>query len=538
MIGMIIADDELIIRQGLMSIPWNEYGIEVLGAASNGEEALSMVQSIHPQILLTDIRMPGLDGLALIEAVKKVIPEIKTILLTGYQDFNYARTALQLGAMGYVLKPSDPDEITEIVLKAKTQIEEEMREKLENEWFRQQADTAKSALVNSFMLDLLYGRITDTEQISRNCLEYNHPLENYAILLAEFDAGSNLPNSELACKIVEEISNMMSVNHESVVLQINPSTCCVIYEMPKDAVSVKEQLLSEAMEIRNRIKSKFDIYISVGISKNSTYPADMHALFNQTVNCLKMRFSLGKGAIIHVEDLKDSLKRHNLETLKVTDEILENIKNGNYRLVEKMSRELLFRLSREQNADEQTLKSVCFDILVSAYRILKEDKTADHGAINEQLLLSKLVACTDVEELEECMINMLMNILDLICSKVPAARNKVITDIIEYIEKYYMEEISLFTLSEHVHMNHIYISRLIKRETGETFLDILTKTRMKKACELLSKSDHKTYEIAFMVGIKDSGYFSQVFKKFYGRTPSEYREDLLERARNTNEAKL
>ena len=253
MISMIIADDELIIRQGLLTIPWNEYGIDVIGVASNGEEALYLSKTSYPQILLTDIRMPGMDGLKLIEAIKAEVPDIKAILLTGYQDFAYAHSAIQLGAMGYILKPSDPDEIINMVLKAK--------------------------------------------------------------------------------KLVEESS----------------------------------------------------------------------------------------------------------------------------------------------------------------------DKQEKHQSLQK----------------------------DEICAGLPFARNKVIIDIINYIEKFYMEEISLLTVSEHVHMNHIYVSRLIKRETGETFLDILTKTRMKKACELLSGTDYRTYEVSRLVGISDSGYFSQVFKKYHGMTPSEYREKLI-----------
>lgn len=128
MIRMVIADDELLIRQGLRSIPWCDYGIELAGAAANGIEALELVRSEMPSILLTDIKMPGMDGLKLIEEARKIVPDIKSILLTGYQDFSYAQTAIQLRAIDYILKPSDPEEIIETVLKAKKQIEKEEQE--------------------------------------------------------------------------------------------------------------------------------------------------------------------------------------------------------------------------------------------------------------------------------------------------------------------------------------------------------------------------------------------------------------------------
>ncbi|NLM09985.1 MAG: response regulator [Clostridiaceae bacterium] len=246
MVGMVIADDELIIRQGLMSIDWNKYGVKVLGIAANGNEALSMVISKQPQVLITDIRMPGMDGLKLIEAAKEQIPEIQSILLTGYEDFNYAKTAISLGAVDYILKPSDPDEIIEAVLKAKNKINE----------------------------------------------------------------------------------------------------------------------------------------------------------------------------ITHLRGLAEPYKA-------------------------------------------------------------------------------------------------------------PKIKNRVVRDILEYIKNHYSEDITLYTAAEYVHMNHIYISRLFKKELGETFLETLTKFRLKKACELLSNFEYKIYEISSMVGIFDPGYFSQVFKKYYGLTPSEYRDRLL-----------
>lgn len=239
MYGLVIADDELIIRQGLMTIPWNEYNVEVLGIASNGIEALEMVREKCPDILLTDIRMPGVNGLSLIQEAKKYNPEIQAILLTGYEDFDYARDAIRLGAIDYILKPSEPEEIIESVEKAIKKLE------------------------------AVYG-----------------------------------------------------------------------------------------------------------------------------------------------------------------------------------------------------------------------------SAVNEKK------------------------------SKV---KNEIICKLIGYIRKHYKEEITLQTAAEHVHMNHIYISRLFKKETGETFLDYLTKFRLKRACVLLAKSEYKIYEIAAEVGITDSGYFSQVFRKHYGMTPSEYR---------------
>ena len=146
--------------------------------------------------------------------------------------------------------------------------------------------------------------------------------------------------------------------------------------------------------------------------------------------------------------------------------------------------------------------------------------------IDDIALYDILANCSDIVELEECVVGALLNYMEQHTSRMPATRNKIIKEVIEYISQNYMNDISLISLAEHVHMNHIYISRLIKRETGNTFLDILTKKRLDKACELLADSGYKTYEVSRLVGIEDSGYFSQLFKKNIGVTPSEYREKI------------
>jgi len=295
MTGMIIADDELIIRQGLCSIRWNDFSIELKGLAANGMEALSLIRAEMPQILLTDIRMPGMDGLKLIDSAKSIVPGIKTILLSGYQDFKYAQAGIQLGVIGYILKPTNPDEIIRAVLKAKNLIDAEENEKHERAKMLQQIDSMRSIVQNTVMVDTLSG---------------------------------------------------------------------------------KYRGMGEVRGRRNKTESYSDSSVA-------------------------------------------------------TPE----------------------------------------------------------------------------------------------CSFV---QNEVIKKILDYIENHYMEDISLTAIAENVYMNYVYLSRLFKKETGINFMDMLTRIRLRKACEMLGDCTLKTYEVSERVGIKDSGYFSQVFKKYFGMTPSEYRENTKE----------
>lgn len=310
MTRMIVADDELLIRQGLETISWADYGIELAGTAANGIEALELVKSVMPSILLTDIRMPGMDGLKLIDAARKIVPDLRSILLTGYQDFEYAHTAIKLGAIEYILKPSDPSEIVDAVLKAKKQIDEEKKQRLEREMARRQICSMQNILRNALLVD----NLSFASASGRN----------------DFDN--------------DDIGNEIAGHAGS-----DRADCGI---------------------------------------------------------------------------------------------------------------------------------------------------TGDCQAENPEHILCRV-------------------------------RNPVIRKALEYIENNYMEDLTLSNVSRQVYVNHIYLGRLMKKETGETFLEILTRIRLRKACEMLGDLNMKTYEVAEKVGIKDSGYFSQVFKKYFGMTPSEYREKII-----------
>jgi two-component system response regulator YesN len=401
---MVIADDELLIRQGLQTISWTDYGIEIKGIASNGTEALSLIECTFPEILLTDIRMPGMDGLRLIQAAKKLLPDIKSILLTGYQDFGYAHSAIQLGAMGYILKPSDPDEIIRTVLKAKEQVDAEQAEKRSRERIRQQIDGVQNILIQSFLTDLLYGRITDAAVISETCRKYDICFSNAIVLLVEAGLEGREPDGGLMPGLKEEIRGVLSDLNTVYTVDMDSTSVCAVIEFPAAAVPEQDIVLSMAAGVRNHLESLLGIHAGVGTGMYCRSASELHRGYLQALNAIRT------------------------------------------------------------------------------------------GTI--------------------------------------PARNATVKNILDFIESRFMEDITLLMASEHVYMNHIYLSRLIKKETGENFIDILTRARLRKACEMLRETSLKTYEISEMVGIKDSGYFSQVFKKRFGVTPSEYRENALSSTRS------
>jgi len=367
MIGLVIADDEQIIRQGLAGMPWNDIDVEIRGIASNGVEALELLRKTDSKIILTDIRMPDLDGIDLIHIIKDELPDIKAILLTGHQEFEYAYSAIKYGAFEFILKPTDPDEILEIICRAKKEIECQNK--------------------STFIFD---------------------------------NKNTNQGDS-----------------------------------------------------------------VAVNLSVHGNLPSE-------SIN-----------------------------------EIIDNVKVRNYHKVEVLTREVLTCLSNHPDADELLLKDVCIEIITSAFRLLVEKGAEKFGIQDRLIFYSNINTCKDFEELIQYTNILLEKIIDSLNFKDDLIINKTVDECLSYIEQYYMNEITLVSLARYIHRNPIYLSRLIKKVQGKNFSDILTFVRMNKASELLRNQDLKSYEVSDKVGIRDSRYFSQVFKKHFGVTPTGYRNNIL-----------
>lgn len=362
MIGLIIADDEQIIRQGLAGMPWNEIGVQVAGQATGGEDVLSLLQTTEAQIILTDIRMPGLDGIALLRIIRDRCPRTKVILLTGYQEFDYAYSAIKYGAYAFILKPTDYDEILRVVRRAKEEVEAEARAAAR------------------------FG----AEQAPR---------------LAHALGGEPLPAP----------------------ISLQP--------------------------------------------------------------------------------------------------ILDQAKVGNYQKVESLIGDMLASLSGSM--DEQALKDICIELVTSVSRLLQENGISQATVWEHLAAFNSIRLCTDTGELIRCTNDLVAKLMDALHFADGMEMNKTVEECLAYIDQHYMSDITLASLARHIHRSPIYLSRLIKKVNGKNFTDILAGVRMNAACRLLRSGDIKSYEVSEKVGIKDPRYFSQIFKKQFGLTPTEFRNNLL-----------
>lgn len=532
MVKMIIAEDEYIVRKGIASIPWAYYGIEITGSVENGYEALELIKKSGTDILLTDIRMPLMDGLELVKMVKNDFPKIKSILLTGYKDFDYAKAAINACVIEYILKPSTPEEIIEAVLKAKALVEVELSKQSNEEEMNFQYKKNINKLNDKFFLDLLYGRFVNEEDLHNGWISLTHGFENF--LLMTIDLSNNQAENEemtdeqyiLLDELCESLKIEMHNDIDFRYVGVTPSRICLILEVSKfDDNDVKYNIKHLAERMNHILLKEHNIFSSIGISKKSNTVKNLCKLFSQTLNCLNMKFFLGNGCIVHIDDIVDTYDQNFYMPVDKIDNVIENVKTGNISNLESSVCQLLNDLAEVSRSDQKVMKDICINLIILSLKLMADAKVQNYEFVSSLNFYEVINKCTTIAELLEKATDILTKIIEAINSNTHT--NKITKEILAFIEQNYMNYISLVMAANHVHLSSIYLSRLLKKELNQTFVDLLTSTRISKACLLLKNPDIKTYEVSNSVGIKDPRYFTQIFRKYCGVTPTEYRNSVI-----------
>jgi len=533
MIKILIIDDEPIIREGLQrTINWEHLHCKIIGEAENGVEAIEKINTLVPDIVITDIMMPGLSGLELTKYVKDNYPHIKIIFLTGYNNFSFAQQAIKLGAFDFLLKPTNTEDLEKIIIKARDEIIKASEELQKQENMRKMMDASLPMLKDKFISDLLYSNITSVDEINRKMHFFGINIDAFIVLCMEID-NYNKAVEEVTEEdkfiymfyIKEKINELLNRCRIQSIISCNLNTFSVILQFKKDESEelLKDSVISLAEELRNKIERMYDFTISIGISRFYQNISDIRIAYKEAIMCLENRFYIGNNSTIHIDDI------FNFESAAGNREIdnkniIEAIRTGNTQKIREEIDKVIEGLSHISNP--VFVRNICIEIVASAARMY----CAIYGNMEDILEdgvvpFDRLMKCTSAYDLFGIVRTIIAGIIDEILEKQNSQTRKVISKALEYININYHREITLNDLAGHVFMSPWYFSKLFKKETGETFSEFLLKTRIEKAKEILkSQLELKTYEVAEKVGFNDARYFGQIFKKVTGLTPSDFRE--------------
>ncbi|WP_248925125.1 response regulator [Paenibacillus hamazuiensis] len=511
MYKVLLVDDERIILDGITAIvDWTSAETVLAGTARNGLEAYEFIAQHPPDIVISDIKMPGMDGLQLAAKVSQEYPGIRFIMLSGFGEFEYAQSAMRYGVKHYLVKPCNENKIASALREVVAELK---------------ADETKAQFVRSMKEGLVKVLPHVKEQFLKEFVTnktYGGGDWEYYRKLFELDLGER--KVRLALFQLEgafEFEHLFAVKNiagdilSNIVLSSTVGDHVLLV-----AEDANETDMHEKMElIRQTFLKYYKIDLTIALSEAGDI-TQARSLYKQTLECLNHRFYLGEGGLITKRDLAGTGERERKEFVFDEEKLLLEIKAGRWDGA-KAGIEQYFGQIGEQRFDIHTAKSYVIQLFMAIIRLGDEEQMNAH--------MQKLVSLMELNTLQALQAYLQETASD-ICQKryreTVGRHSAIVQKVIDSIEEQLGNpELSLgWVAHELLYMNADYLGKLFKKETGEKFSNYVMKARITKATELIERSpDVKIFELAEQLGFGDNPqYFSQVFKKYVGCTPSEY----------------
>ena len=535
-IKVFLVEDEMVIRRGIKnSIDWEKEGYIFCGEASDGELAYPMIIKEKPDILITDIRMPFMDGLELCKLVKKELPNIKILILSGYDEFDYAKEAIRLGVTEYLLKPISSGKLLEALNGVSESIRREKEDKdLVRKYMEEMRENTEHEK-QKFFEQMIAGNLSMADALETGeKYEMNLSARMYNLLLFRFTLGEeNRKSGELlgeAEYAIEKLTERLEYVFE---FQRGVEGWAFLL-MADNEEQMSERVKELSKDLEEIMKNYSTIAYFGGIGQPVARLRELEESFREAERALAARFTMELNQIISVEDIRMAQNVDTLDDIEITSfgeiektrTMLEKfLNNGAEDEIDEFVDVYINELS------EENLKSVLMRqyIIMDAYIVMMSFCEKFEGIEGEMQAQSEELknSMKTIQTLEE-----IKNYIRMLLKKIIGVRDTIsgrgYSDIIEIakdqIRKTYMsDEISLNTIAAEVGMSPSYFSSIFSKEMGKTFVEYLTEIRMDRAKELLMCSSMKTSEIGYEVGYKDPHYFSYIFKKTQNCTPKEFR---------------
>lgn len=514
---MVIVDDEEQIREGLKKIiPWKQYGIEIQGEAENGEQALELLKILRPQIVFTDIRMPGMDGLELLRKIKEEKLSCKVIIISGYDDFEYVRQAMRYGAVDYLLKPLGKNEIIRLIEEIIDTMEDEVISKLNNE------KDMKLAKIN-FLNRLIHNSISPMEaREKQDFFEESFLQGDMCIATMRL-----LEKEDRILEVYQICEQVIGENENNLVFRDGFDNICILLSniQKSDQDSEVGIILKSCIA---KVKEKLHLNMTAAVGNVVKSYRGIRGSYYKAIETMEYRYVFGNGIVLFFDEIKEYFQNtsNHIKIDKNQIHIYINKKEWNNL---KTYIQKIFVSYEKQNpvTNYYTLRNCAIEICFLIFQAVENMQMSDRI----QLLLKREEIMRDILSMHtgEDICRVLTDGTDWIAEKVkenPEQKySRAISHSLNYIRDHYMEStLSLQTLADECNMNVAYLGRTFTKETGKHFADYLNELRVEKAKELLMTSNYKGSELCEKVGFTSYNYFYIVFKKITGMKPTDVRK--------------
>lgn len=536
MLKVFFVEDESIVREGLKNnIPWQEYGYQFMGEASDGEMALPMIRKIRPNVLITDIRMPFMDGLALSQIVKQEIPDIKIIIISGYDEFEYAQQAISLGVERYLLKPITKGTLRKVLMEIREKIETEQEQKNYLETFQNEMKEYEDYSRRSF-LEKVFGGVFSVQQIyeeaAKISLDLDGPCYNIVLLNLQVkrrDPEYAIREPEGIDRIREELFRYFMRFPEYLIFQWNISLYGVLIKGEAGQMEgLKEQCIDNIRRICSKEEVFMEWYAAVGepVGRLSLLPE----CYTRVNHILAHRFFSPQCHILTEKDAeelspgKDLKSFESVDSAKMNSDIIQGfLREGKQEEIEEFVNSYLVGV-KEAIESRLFRDYLLLNTRFTAVNYMEMLGVGQQDFLPENDYAKVREASGNSSSIHAYIQELLERALTLRDRESENQGKRILKNGLKYIEENYSEEsLSLNSVAGAIGVSGNYFSSVFSQEMKMTFIEYVTKKRMEKAKKLLRQTEKHSSEIAAEVGYKDPHYFSFVFKKTVGCTPREYR---------------
>lgn len=530
MMKVIITDDEIQVRKGLrMKVDWEEEGFQIIEEASNGQEAFELLQNLNVDLVITDMRMPIMDGIELAKRCHQGFPKVKVIVLSGYSDFEYVRNSMREGVKDYLLKPIAPDELVKVLRKIRKEVEDEKSKQVESDRISRLAHSHLQEVQEQYLLQLVkegwlkQNIVTDRlRQLQLDDLaNENVKVQFVTVEVREYDNNPNklkelwLPFQMLCKEIAKE--------HTGTHFFFDPCYSNMIQFLQLIDSERPDSTSNLVKIVQRNVKFFLNLETVIGIGDivrglTEFKTGYISSLLSWSQSQLGSQSQIIDGTVLigdifefspdFERKLTNAIENVDFEAFKGNLDVVLGV-TGNqsilsFSFVANRVLFLLVSLAKKYDIETKDIKETIWNCQQSIWELNSQRKVIEY----------------------------LVQLAKLIIEKVRMGRfsnGKLIIDsIIHYLNQNYAIDISLTSLSELFHINSAYLSETFKNHFGQNFSDYLVNVRMDKAQHLLKDRQLKIIDVANLVGFSNSGYFSTVFKKHFGQTPVEFRNSANE----------
>ena len=526
----LVEDEELIRTRIRENFNWEDHGFQFAGEAPDGEIALPLIEEIKPDVVVTDIKMPFMDGLQLTGLLKKQMPWLKIVIISGFDDFQYAKEAIRLGVTEYILKPVKPSELADTLDKVRSLLDDEHKRIAELEKYEQTVKDSLSVLKERFLLEtVMYGK-TPAEIIEKAySFEMDLRAKYYAVVVIRFKADEGASGREyletlkmdaLIKRLLSESDNVLSCLNN-----VN-ETILIVFENDKDLMENICQNLAE--EITAQSSDLITGTVNAGIGKVCERLSDLKSSYDGAVKALDYSFIFSNSEVVseddisHLDTVEGGLKGINAERIS------EFLKFSRLDGVEAFLDTYLKPLNKSDYSGGVFLRYTYINTLLTAGRFIE-----GLSGVPEEILpaisgmTKEISEVVDPDTLKKKLVEILRAVIEFRSNRNFSKYQNQIEQAKVYIKKNSGNPgLSLADAASVANFSECRFSTVFKQETGFKFTEYLTKVRLAKAAELLKTTNMQTSEIALDVGYNDSHYFSYIFKKVNGITPTQFREGI------------